>query len=310
MSIRINRRTLLGLAAVVSVFLGGIAVDRVSAANSPSVTPTPLSFVSITPCRLADTRFAGVGTRSRPITQGEAVTFTVRGANGNCSIPAEATSITTNITILNPTASSFLTVFPSDTNRPQASHLNWVAGASPTPNAVTSKLSSTGAVKIYNQWGTVDIIIDIAGYFVPSVSGPQGLKGDVGAQGPPGSVGQSGADGQQGEQGETGTPGISGFEYMTSTGSFLYSEIRDSIGGGIVTGPSCPTGKVLLNQGIEWSTFNTVDPWKQTFPVVLRTQINRVIQAPEFLIVSDKTVENGRWDYTIRTLCASGTPAS
>ena len=47
-------------------------------------------YVPITPCRLFDTRPApqNVGPRATPIGQGETFTLQVRGANGNCNIPA------------------------------------------------------------------------------------------------------------------------------------------------------------------------------------------------------------------------------
>jgi len=71
-----------------------------------------------------------------------------------------------NVTIVNPTSPSFLTVFPADADAPLASNLNWVAGQSPTPNAVTSDVSVDGKVSFFNNAGSVDVIADIVGYFV------------------------------------------------------------------------------------------------------------------------------------------------
>lgn len=196
------------IVALFIVILGVDAVRKVSALISPSVGPTtPLSFVSIAPCRLADTRSNGVGTRLLPIGASETATFMIWGSNGYCSIPNNATAITANVTITNPTAASFLTLFPSGGDRPQASNLNWVAGDAPTPNSVNIKLSQTGAVSVYNNSGTVNVIIDIAGYYVPSADGPQGPAGPQGAQGLQGVQGPQGATGAQGIQ---GTPGSNG----------------------------------------------------------------------------------------------------
>ncbi|MEP7046634.1 MAG: hypothetical protein ABI949_08150 [Ilumatobacteraceae bacterium] len=140
----------------------GLVQSVTAATGSPSV------FVPITPCRLVDTRTGDihVGARTTPIGANEAVTLAVWGANGNCTIPSTATGIATNTTAVNPTAGSFLTVYPADASpRPTASNLNFVAGSPPTPNQVTVGLSAAGAIAVYNLTGTVDVIVDIVGYY-------------------------------------------------------------------------------------------------------------------------------------------------
>ena len=122
-------------------------------------------FVPITPCRLVDTRPGDIGARHTPLGPAETATFTVRGVNGNCTIPPGATAVSTNVTIVGPTADGFLAMFPADQALPNASNLNWRAGQQPTPNAVTVPLSADGKVSIYNDRGRVDVIIDINGYF-------------------------------------------------------------------------------------------------------------------------------------------------
>jgi hypothetical protein len=150
-------------AALLAGTLTIIAVNVGDAAgNSPS------SLVPIVPCRLADTRAdQQVGSRGQPIPANTSVTFAVWGTNGECTIPSTATGIATNVTIVNPSAGSFLTVYPSDAaTRPKASNLNWLPGSPPTPNQVTVALSADGAINVYNLAGTVDVIIDIVGYYV------------------------------------------------------------------------------------------------------------------------------------------------
>lgn len=192
------------IVALFLVVLSTAAVRKVGALISPSSTPAvPLSFVSIEPCRLADTRSNGVGTRLQPLGSRETATFSIWGTNGYCTIPNGATAITANITITNPTAASFLTLYPTGGNRPEASNLNWIAGDAPTPNSVNVKLSPNGAVSVYNNAGRVDVIIDIAGYYVPSADGPQGPTGPQGAQG------------AQGIQGIPGVPGSTGPIYSS-----------------------------------------------------------------------------------------------
>jgi hypothetical protein len=168
-----------GVAAVVgaAVVTGIGLVQMATAATSGA----PSAFVPITPCRLLDTRPGdiNVGTRATPIGAGEAATFAVWGTNGNCTIPSTATGIATNTTAVNATAGSYLTVYPADANpRPTASNLNFTAGSPPTPNQVTVGLSAAGAIGVYNLTGTVDIIVDIVGYYQRESTGGGTPGGD------------------------------------------------------------------------------------------------------------------------------------
>ncbi len=140
--------------------------------NAASATPsgTASSFVPIVPCRLADTRVGDqhVGARAIALRAAEIVTFQVWNANGNCTIPTTATGIATNVTAVGPSADSYITIYPADANpRPTASNLNVTSTSPPTPNQVTVGLSATGAIAAYNNGGTVDLVIDIVGFYIP-----------------------------------------------------------------------------------------------------------------------------------------------
>jgi hypothetical protein len=152
---------------VVALVLGGGLLTASAAA--PSVT----SFTAITPCRLFDTRppTDNVGPRRAPLGAGETYTVSGRGAVGNCNLPVNATALGLNVTIVNPTGNSFLTVFPAGP-LPTASNLNWVAQQAPTPNAVTTTLSADGLVSFYNFAGTVDVVVDVVGVYLPTTIGP------------------------------------------------------------------------------------------------------------------------------------------
>ena len=143
----------------------GVALPSAQATNTDGGGAGSV-FVPVTPCRLFDTRSASaVGTRNTPLTAGETYTQKVAGDNGNCSIPLSATAVAMNVTIVNPTAPSFLTLFPADAAQPTASNLNWVGNQAATPNKVDVKLSATGEIKLFNNGGTVDVVGDIVGYY-------------------------------------------------------------------------------------------------------------------------------------------------
>ena len=95
------------------------------------------------------------------------MTLSVRGTNGNCTVPATASGVAANVTTLDGTTTSFLQIFPADVAAPNTSTNNWTAGQPPTPNKVDVKLSSTGQMKVRNDTGTVNVIIDVVGFYEP-----------------------------------------------------------------------------------------------------------------------------------------------
>jgi hypothetical protein len=155
------------IGAAVAVTLGAGGIGLVNATNPAGA----VTFVPITPCRLADTRpnpaDAGLGGRDTPLGAGETFTLDANGILGQCTaIPQTATGVSMNATSVNPTAPTFITIWPADATRPLASSLNALPGEPPTPNGVTTELSPTGEFSVYNLAGTVDVVIDINGYYI------------------------------------------------------------------------------------------------------------------------------------------------
>jgi hypothetical protein len=140
---------------------GGIAITNAAVSSGERDV-----FVPITPCRLLDTRAASqVGPRATPIGASETYTQTVRGTNGNCTISPDAIAVAMNVTVVDGTAGSFLTIWPADAAKPLASSLNWQAGQAATPNKVDVRLSADGKVSFFNLGGTVNVIADVVGYY-------------------------------------------------------------------------------------------------------------------------------------------------
>lgn len=158
----------IGAAIAVSIGGGGLAITN-AAINSGERD----AFVPMAPCRLFDARPGvgiNVGPRSTPIGSGEIYTQQVTGTNGNCVVPADATAVAMNVTAVGPTADGYLTVFPADVGTtPLASNLNTKVGAPPTPNKVDVKLSPTGAIKVFNFSGTVNVLADVVGYYADHI---------------------------------------------------------------------------------------------------------------------------------------------
>ncbi|MEO6651556.1 MAG: hypothetical protein ABIP17_02750 [Ilumatobacteraceae bacterium] len=164
MNTNITRSRWAAIGAAVAVTLGAGGIGLVSATSPAGAA----AYVPITPCRVADTRPQAefnTGPRNTPIGQNETHTVTAHGNNGDCTgIPTTATGVQLNVTALNATTGTFLTIWGAGA-RPDASSLNPGPGQPPTPNAVTSGLTAAGVFSIYNAFGSVNVIVDIVGYY-------------------------------------------------------------------------------------------------------------------------------------------------
>jgi hypothetical protein len=156
-----TRWAAVGAAIAVSVGAGGVGIGY--ATTSSGERPI---YVPIEPCRLADTRPEfQVGPRSTPIGADETYQRPGWGSVGDCTLPSGTTGLSLNVTAVDPTLPTFITLFPGTSTLPNASHLNPAPGQPPTPNAVNVDLDGAGKFNVYNLQGTVDVIIDVVGYY-------------------------------------------------------------------------------------------------------------------------------------------------
>ena len=151
----------IGSAGKVNLFNANGTVDLVAdIVGYYSSDNTAKQFYPVTPVRALDTRI-GTGGVSSPVGQGASIALTIRGANG---IPAGASAIVMNTTAVTPNAASFLTAWPTGVTQPLASNLNYVAG-DVVPNLVQVGIGSNGKVSLFNNAGSVDLVVDLTGYF-------------------------------------------------------------------------------------------------------------------------------------------------
>lgn len=129
-------------------------------------------YHALSPARVLDTR-TGVGAPATRLTAGAALRLQVAGRGG---VPAlGATAVVMNVTVVDPTAASFLTVFPAGEAKPGVSNLNYGPGQT-VPNLVTAKLGPGGQVVIFNAAGSADVVADVAGWYGPGVLGLTGAR--------------------------------------------------------------------------------------------------------------------------------------
>jgi hypothetical protein len=170
---------------------------------------TPLAFVAIPPCRLADTRGGGfTGAFGPPALV--ALTARVFPVAGHCGIPATAQVVSANVSVTNTAGNGYLSVWPDGSSQPVplVAALTFASGQT-ISNAVVAPLGVAGGITVYPRVG-LDVIIDINGYFDEGAAGPTGPTGPTGPQGPSGPTGPQGVHGIQGPTGPSGPIGPTG----------------------------------------------------------------------------------------------------
>ncbi len=134
------------------------------------LAPDPLSvalqFVSIAPCRVADTRNAAGPFGGPLITGGTSRNFTL--PNSTCGIPATAQAYSLNVTAVPNGPLGYLTVWPAGQSQPVASLLNSLDGRVKA-GAATVPAGTNGAISIFASNDT-NVVLDIDGYFVPAAT--------------------------------------------------------------------------------------------------------------------------------------------
>jgi len=128
--------------------------------------PSGLTFVPVTPCRVADTRNAA-GTFGGPALVGN-TTREFDIPNSACNIPATAQAYSVNATVVPHGFLGFLTAFPCGQTLPLASTLNATDGRVKAAAAIVP--AGTNGGLCFFSTNDTDLVLDINGYFVPNSS--------------------------------------------------------------------------------------------------------------------------------------------
>jgi hypothetical protein len=141
------------------------AVVGLGLASTAAHAQTPLSFYPLNPCRLWDTR----STHAPAIGANTSRSFVARGL---CGVPAAAQAVAVNVTIVSPTDTGNLRIFPAGITAPLASLLNWAATDFAVANGTIVRLGTSGANHLTVQvdmppasTGQVHVLADVTGYF-------------------------------------------------------------------------------------------------------------------------------------------------
>lgn len=211
------------------------------------------AFTALDPVRAWDTR-SGPGAKGR-VGQGVTKSLTVAGTGG---VPTNATAVVMNVTAINATLPSYVTVWPAGHSKPYTSNLNLPPGDA-RPNLVVAQIGDGGRVSFYNNLGAVDLAVDVVGYFAPTgdrFNGmtPTRLWDSRNGIGPQGRLGES----------RTATIPVAGVHDV----------------------PSDATAVVLNVTGVSasWPTYMTVWPSMTPLATVSNLNLNRGETVPNLVV--------------------------
>jgi hypothetical protein len=177
------KKAILGLGAVAAILLtSGAAL----AASTPD-SGVALSFHNLASLRVLDTRLGG-----SPLGAQQTLDVAIP------DLPSDVTSVAVNLTVVDGSQPSFLVAYPTGSERPGTSSINWNDSGA-TANQTVVQVPASHSITVYNNQGTVNVLIDLLGYYSPSSAGsnaqvsagpagPQGPAGATGPQGPAGTI--------------------------------------------------------------------------------------------------------------------------
>jgi hypothetical protein len=122
------------------------------------------AFLSLSPCRLVDTRNAAGALGGPALNGNTSRTFTLAGA---CGIPSNARALALNVTTTLATASGDLRIYAAGVALPLASVINYAPGRT-RANNLTVNVNAAGQISVRcdQASGTVHFILDVAGYYL------------------------------------------------------------------------------------------------------------------------------------------------
>jgi hypothetical protein len=126
-----------------------------------------MAFHTLEPCRLLDTRL------DRTVTGVQGGLALARGrprlltARSYCGLPATAQALALNVTVTNATAAGHVSLATAPWAAAATSTLNFRAGQTRANSTVVAvdALGNLAATAILEAPGTLDLVVDVSGYF-------------------------------------------------------------------------------------------------------------------------------------------------
>lgn len=127
-------------------------------------------YVPLTPVRVADTRTgSGLYGAGLPLGTGNVMNVPIAGAASTIPATANISAVVVNLTAVTPSTGTYLSAYAFGTTLPNASNLNPANGET-VANRVIVAVGSNGEISIYNSLGTVQVVVDVDGYYTTNVT--------------------------------------------------------------------------------------------------------------------------------------------
>jgi hypothetical protein len=171
-----------------------VVAEGKTSSSPPSPASNPVTpehpggqFHPLIPYRICDTRtgnpsaLTGIDLtqcEARALGPGGSLSFRAAGTSPSGSdsegVPSSGvTAVVLTVTVTGTTSSSYLTAWPTGSQRPLSSNLNWVAKET-VSNLMTVEVGANGQVSVYNFRGTAQLVVDMEGYVSPSATTAMG----------------------------------------------------------------------------------------------------------------------------------------
>lgn len=126
-----------------------------------TVTPKATSFFTVTPCRTLDTRNSQGQYGGPKLAANTTRQFALWG---QCGIPATATAVSVNLTVVDPEGNGHVAVYPANIPVPLSSTLNFKTGLARANNAVVT-VNPQGKIEVLAGGYATHFLLDVNGYF-------------------------------------------------------------------------------------------------------------------------------------------------
>ena len=247
-----------------SLCLGADSSGHIEVGSTGASPISGSAYSPVAPYRITDTRTgSGQPNAGHLITSGGVLAVQVAGTGtGMDGVPATgATAVALNITAVGPTSAGYLTVWPTGVTQPVASNLNFTPNET-IANLVVVPLGTGGQVSIFSGGSSVNVVVDVAGWFGPATPGSS--AGQYLAALAPTRITDTRAGSGQANAGATlpagGSLTITGFStapVVASSALALNVTVTNTKNGGFLT--VYPAGTALpLASNLNWSAGATV----------------------------------------------------
>ena len=158
-----------GTDAILATYSGDSNYGGSRGSLTQIVNPVPLAlqFVTVSPCRIVDTRKTNGPFGGPPIAGNTYRSFPLSESDNPCGIPSDAIAYSVNVTVVPETTLGYLTIWPTGEGQPIVSTLNSLDGRLKANAAIVPAGTPNGSVSAYVT-STTNVVLDINGYFTTS----------------------------------------------------------------------------------------------------------------------------------------------